>query len=328
MGMHKAVMITSLNKKLGILTLLWASTAMAQVIDVQQLQLEIASKKKSVWRAVKNKFTEMTPEQRKNFLGAPPLVNPKPLRNRSELSPQERSAILPRSAEPGSLSTKLKVDPNSPPDHAASADWRGTGLSEVKNQGSCGTCVPFATSSTLQDQLKIRSHLFSGHTLSPQFLFSCSNGTCAGGTIFQTVATFVLNYGAVPEECVPYQGQESACTVCNDWQNQGIKFNHMYRNGSNTTVQDLAEVIYNQGPVLARMAVYSDFFAYSGGIYSHVSGDQVGSHGVEIVGYDKNEQYWIARNSWGAEWGEGGYFKIAFGDASAIASESWQFWPL
>jgi len=35
---------------------------------------------------------------------------------------------------------------------------------------------------------------------------------------------------------------------------------------------------------------------------------------VVLIGYDDGQGCWIARNSWGAGWGDSGYFRIAYGE--------------
>jgi hypothetical protein len=77
--------------------------------------------------------------------------------------------------------------------------------------------------------------------------------------------------------------------------------------------------------VLFRSAVYRDFYYYTGGVYRWVWGAFEGYHAVSIVGYDDNGGYWICKNSWGTNWGEGGYFKIDYSE-NVLDSKSWYWW--
>lgn len=105
---------------------------------------------------------------------------------------------------------------------------------------------------------------------------------------------------------------------------------------SNQDIQTLLKNhIYNYGPVIGGFHVFKNFFkgnySETGGIYvethaydgvpginyGDVQSDWVGSHAVVIVGWgsqmvnNENVQYWIVRNSWGEDWGNGGFWKMA-----------------
>jgi hypothetical protein len=77
------------------------------------------------------------------------------------------------------------------------------------------------------------------------------------------------------------------------------------------------------GPLLTTMTVYTDFMFYTSGVYKHVTGDVEGGHAVVIVGYNDADQAFIVRNSWGPEWGEGGYFRIAYTDVSGVGRSNY-----
>lgn len=51
---------------------------------------------------------------------------------------------------------------------------------------------------------------------------------------------------------------------------------------------------------------------YSRGIYSHMKCGTQLDHGVTLVGYGSasGDDFWIIKNSWGAQWGENGYIRL------------------
>nr|GMD04490.1 senescence-specific cysteine protease SAG39-like [Ipomoea batatas] len=73
-------------------------------------------------------------------------------------------------------------------------------------------------------------------------------------------------------------------------------------------------------PVSAGIIIDGQLFRqYAGGIFTGYGGGDCGSggsHAVTIIGYgtsDDGEDYWLVKNSWGTDWGENGYMKMARG---------------
>lgn len=65
------------------------------------------------------------------------------------------------------------------------------------------------------------------------------------------------------------------------------------------------------------------FKFYESGIYD---GDECNwqkpvNHSALLVGYNLNAEvpYFILRNSWGKEWGENGYYRMAIGEISNVS---------
>jgi cathepsin L len=76
----------------------------------------------------------------------------------------------------------------------------------------------------------------------------------------------------------------------------------------------IKQAIYLYGPVSVAVSVSGDFSSYSSGIYNGSTSGTV-NHAVNLVGWDETVKpyHWIMRNSWGKEWGENGYMRIAYG---------------
>jgi len=78
-------------------------------------------------------------------------------------------------------------------------------------------------------------------------------------------------------------------------------------------ITPIKEALQN-GPVVTSYNVHENFYYYSSGVYSaHGSPSTGEGHVVAIVGYDDDQQAWLAKNSWGPYWAAlGGYFWIAY----------------
>ena len=193
-------------------------------------------------------------------------------------------------------------------------------MTSVKDQKSCGSCVAFGAVAVTEAQFRIAANNPSWSLdLSEQHLFSCGGGSCNWGWTITGALNRLQNYGTPDEACSPYQsgdGNDRSCpTRCSDgsdWQSRAFKI--LGWNWIDSTASSIEAALMN-GPLVAGFDVYTDFFYYAGGVYHHTWGAYQGGHAITIVGYDSNERYWIVKNSWGATWGENGYFKIGFEEA-------------
>merc|ERR1712232_510306 len=76
----------------------------------------------------------------------------------------------------------------------------------------------------------------------------------------------------------------------------------------------LMSAVAQQPVSVAIEADQSAFQLYKSGVLNGQCGAHL-DHGVLIVGYgtDSGSDYWIVKNSWGANWGEKGYIRIKRG---------------
>jgi hypothetical protein len=214
-------------------------------------------------------------------------------------------------------------------------DWRNHDgknfVSPTLDQGRCGSCVAFAAVATFETQLNIAAQdPSSPWQLSPQYLFACGGGGCGFGWMPAAAARFLVNKGVPDNACMPYtsgaHGDNARCAAaCSDAPARSIKARGFGTpSAGGMSVAAVKRALQN-GPLIASMTVYDDLMFYTGGVYKHVTGAVAGGHAVSIVGYSDDDQAWIVRNSWGTSWGEQGYFRIAWDDASGVGSRTWSF---
>ena len=198
-------------------------------------------------------------------------------------------------------------------------DWRtdfgGDYTTAVRDQGNCGSCWAFAALGAMESAVEIHAdHPGWQPDLSEQILVSCVPNGCDGVTSLEHPLDFLQTSGTQVQSCMGYDEDDSRlCTdACDDHVDDPWTISSWSGVGN---LEGLVKGAIMDGPVVAGMAVYTDFFYYVSGVYEHTYGDLVGYHAVTLVGWDDTEQAWYAKNSWGDDWGEAGWFRIAYGDS-------------
>lgn len=239
-------------------------------------------------------------------------------------------------------------------DIPTSFDWRnvnGTNYcSRVQNQKNpnvCGSCWAHAVAGALTDRYKIATNNLLEVQLAPQNLINfnmrLTGGTCEGGDHIKAYE-FIYTYGISDDNCMPYHGHNwklgfhvagltevedvraHQCHTCS-WDGtcgfipaDGFNLYGADEFGVVRGEEQMMAEIFARGPIACTINSHpKEFKHYKGGI---ITSDEKGilTHLVIIAGWGVEEEtgtpYWIGRNSYGTQWGEGsggGWFRLLRG---------------
>ncbi|CAG2172861.1 unnamed protein product [Oppiella nova] len=217
-------------------------------------------------------------------------------------------------------------------------DWRKYGMvTPPRNQGKCGSCWSFAAACVLESH-NMKRLIAEGKfdpksqpkiTVSEQNMIDCSGdyGTlaCEGGMPQQAFKYVYENKGINGVDVYPYTGKKDKCGY-----NAANRVDVDVREGQRLESgkdNDLAAAIYNYGPVAIAVHTTDDMLAFKKGIFNDpkCNPNDV-NHAVVAIGYHKD--YFIIKNSWGPEWGEGGFIRISRSKVNNCGVSEQGYYPI
>ncbi|CAH0397070.1 unnamed protein product [Chilo suppressalis] len=196
-------------------------------------------------------------------------------------------------------------------------DWRVKGaVGAVRNQGLCGACWAFSTVGTMESMAAINTGKLPA--LSVQEVIDCArlgNQGCSGGDICLLLDWLMITNTPVEvEKDYPLQLTNGVCKAKKN--TTGVRVTSFTCDDFVGTEQKIIEALALHGPVAVAVNALT-WQNYLGGVIQyHCSGDAMDlNHAVQLVGYDLTADvpYYIAKNSWGSDFGLNGYIHLAIG---------------
>lgn len=257
-----------------------------------------------------NRFSSMTPEARRAMLGGRAWEGPEPAP--AVRFKTRRAEDLPSAYNLTNLSGHTYIGP-------------------IRDQSLCGICWIFGSLAAAESAFNLVRGRYDGQCVdfSEQYAMDCYSMPdspyrhigaygCEGGAHW-VAAERLVTYGVTEETNAPYEMMQL------DWERHMGKPLTRFKSWGSLPVNDIPAIktaIMTYGAVAARVTVSSAFMLYSGGIFEDANTNADLSpcnHVVALVGWDENsgDGYWILRNSWNTDWGEGGYMRIKYTSAHA-----------
>merc|ERR1719223_2661636 len=160
-------------------------------------------------------------------------------------------------------------------------DWRTEGkVTQVKDQGGCGSCWAFSAISSVESRYAISSG--SLVTLAPQAYVNCvqnpnecgGTGGCEGATM-ELAFDLTTSVGVPTEANLPYAGRDQSCG----------SYSVAVQTSGYTKVAEkdasALETALAEGPVSVTVAA-EPWMLYGGGTFTGCSGGQFGSLGSDL----------------------------------------------
>jgi len=238
----------------------------------------------------------------------------------SDLTSEEfKSIYLMNVTRPFVAAPTAKVTPV--PNLPTSFDWSSKGaVTPVKNQGQCGSCWDFSATETIESVCYLAGYPLTA--LSEQQIVDCdtTDSGCNGGWPYNAYQYVISAGGLETESDYPYTAKDGTCNFDSSKVECKVQsWKYVTQSQDENAMQNF---LYTNSPL--SVCVDAEIWqSYTGGVITPSSncGDSI-DHCVQVTGWSVQQgiNAWNVRNSWGTDWGEGGYIYVQIGsDVCAIA---------
>jgi len=264
-------------------------------------KIEAHNAKNLSWRMGVNHLSDLTAAEFSELMGFGPC---RKIMNRTQRA-ENRIGKIFQIRNPKNLDTVDYRSTNNP--------LKKVAVSQVKNQGGCGSCWSFSASGAVEGAWVVGGNELV--SLSEQELVSCDkkDDACNGG-LMDRAFDYVKANGLTSEANYPYVSGGGSVPSCDPAKvKQKVATIKSYTDVDHAS-EDALENALNIGPV--AIAIEADQYAfqsYRSGVMTGTCGSSL-DHGVLAAGYGhdsaSNLDYWIVKNSWGLAWGMDGYILL------------------
>ena len=216
-----------------------------------------------------------------------------------------------------------------------------------ESQGEYGTCVAWSTAfaaRTISESIalnRLSREQSSNNAFSPAFLYknASNDPTLYRGMYVGDALDFAKNTGLVKRS--PLEKTTDLRYFLLSIYNSSIRYPiadyvRLFSNylGATATIEDkvipVKKSLSEKKPVLISMLVPDSFFSYDFVLWRPAQGESpsggYSGHSMCVVGYDDNMNGGVfeIQNSWGADWGNEGYFWISYKDFADYVREAFE----
>lgn len=221
--------------------------------------------------------------------------------------------------EPSGLPLRTQVDLR---------EWAGL----IEDQAHLGSCSGNAAVSAYELQVK---RLYPNYWTDLSRLFVYYNARIYEGTVDEDSGATIRNtmkglakYGVCKESLWPYNIDRYAIVPSGEAYSEALH-RQIIEYSRLTSIEHILDAINTNYPVVSGVLIYESFLDLdSNNSVMAKNGPTdyiVGGHAINIVGYNMETRQFLVENSFGSDWGIGGYCVMPFEYAEQNLLENWIF---